>query len=115
MLPNWFLGDSRANSHPQLTALHTIFLREHNRLAEKLSELNPHWNDEKLFEEARRVLIAEVQHITYDEWLPLLLSKDDMNKMAAREYQDVVNPAVSNSFATAAVRFIKSLIPEKIQ
>lgn len=108
-------GDSRANSHPQLTALHTIFLREHNRLAEKLSELNPHWNDEKLFEEARRVLIAEIQHITYDEWLPLLLSKDDMNKMAAREYQDVVNPAVSNSFATAAVRFIKSLIPEKIQ
>jgi peroxidase len=55
------LGDSRSNEHPGLTAYHTVWLREHNRLAAELKYLNPHWNDEKLYQEARKILIAEMQ------------------------------------------------------
>ena len=56
-----------------LTALHTVFAREHNRQAAVLSRMNPHWNDHVLYHEARRVVIAILQHITYNEFLPLIL------------------------------------------
>lgn len=64
-------GDNRINQTPTLAALHTLLLREHNRVADVLAGLNPLWSDEKLFQEARRVVVAEIQHITYQEWLPL--------------------------------------------
>lgn len=54
--------------------MHTIWVREHNRVAGKLSTLNPTWNDESVFQEARRIVIAEIQHITYNEFIPALLS-----------------------------------------
>lgn len=68
-----FIGDSRVNSHPQLTAMYTIWHREHNRIAKELAVLNPTWNDEKLYQEARRIVIAEIQSVTYNEWLPTIL------------------------------------------
>lgn len=65
------LGDRRVNQNPTLAMLQTLLLREHNRVADILSSLNPTWDDEKLYQEARRIVVAEIQHITYQEWLPL--------------------------------------------
>jgi peroxidase len=67
-------GDSRCTEQPQLTVMHTIWAREHNRIARSLSALKPTWNDETIFQEARRIVIAELQHITYNEFIPALLS-----------------------------------------
>lgn len=69
----FYIGDERAQENPQLATLHTLMMREHNRLARDLKTVNPQWDDETLFQEARRIVIAEIQHITYNEYLPALL------------------------------------------
>ena len=111
-------GDSRSNEHPGLTAFHTVWLREHNRLARELAYLNPHWEDEKLYQEARRILVAELQHITYNEWLPIVLGTNFMDSLDIlplthghnTKYNPKINPNILNSFSTAAFRFGHSLI-----
>lgn len=76
----FFAGDGRVNQNTQLTALQTIFIREHNRLAEELYSMNEHWDDEKIYQEARRIFIAEYQHIVYNEYLPEILDEEWLEK-----------------------------------
>lgn len=103
-------GDDRANAEPHMAMMHTVFHREHNRLADRLSKLNPHWNDETLYQEARRIVIAEIQHVTFNEWLPILVGKNYTDSaMKESSYDADENPAVSNEAATAALRFFNSL------
>ncbi|CAH0673918.1 unnamed protein product [Spodoptera exigua] len=116
-------GEIRVNEQLVLTVMHTLMAREHNRIANGLAEVNPHWDDETLFQEARRINIAEIQHITYNEFLPILLGKDVMEKfglVVEKEgywdgYDPEVNPDVIASFASAAYRFGHSLLPTAVE
>lgn len=73
-LLKWFsAGDGRANENLHLTSMHLIWARHHNNLAKKLAAVNPHWDDETLYQEARKIVGAQMQHITYNEFLPILL------------------------------------------
>lgn len=112
-------GDNRVNQNPGLQLLQTVLVREHNRIADILGALNPKWDDRTVFEEARRVVIAQVQHITYNEYVPILLSENVARQMGlmplqgteqTNNYDPTVDPRTSNEFAAGAGRFGHSMI-----
>ncbi|XP_065580861.1 peroxidase-like isoform X1 [Artemia franciscana] len=111
-------GDDRMNQVPGLTALHILFLREHNRLAGQLEKLNPHWSDEKIFQETRRIMGALMQRITYNEYLPVVLGNRVIEAYSlyplsggySNTYNEFINPSITNEFTTAAFRMGHSLI-----
>ena len=72
--------DTRAQEQPGLTSLHTLWMREHNRVAREIASANPDILDEELFQEARRMVVAHIQNIVYDEWLPKVLGPLLVNK-----------------------------------
>ncbi|KAJ8315997.1 hypothetical protein KUTeg_006011 [Tegillarca granosa] len=115
-------SDVRVNQQPMLMSLHTIWMKEHNRIATELAKINPHWNDEKLFQEARKIVIAELQHITYNEYLEEILGNQylqafDLKPRASgyfTKYNANTKPQIRNSFAAAAFRFGHSMIRDKV-
>jgi hypothetical protein len=66
-------GDARANENLHLTTMHLLWARQHNLIADRLLNLNPSWDDERVFQEAKHIVMAQLQHITYSEFLPVLL------------------------------------------
>ena len=56
------------NEQPNLAIMHTLFVREHNRIAKELNAMNGQWSDEILFQETKRIVNAQFQYITYNEW-----------------------------------------------
>ncbi len=102
--PELFLaGDVRANEQAALTALHTLFVREHNRLVARLSERHPEWDGERLYQKARQWVGAEMQVITYREFLTALLGPDALPPY--RGYDPELDAGIANAFSTAAYRF----------
>ena len=69
-------GDFRVNEMPALTVQHTVWVREHNRIATQLKRINPAWRGEQIFQESRRIVNAEWQNIIFSEWLPILLGRN---------------------------------------
>ncbi|XP_046656119.1 chorion peroxidase-like isoform X2 [Daphnia pulicaria] len=98
-------GDSRVNEQPLLSVMHTIWLREHNRIAENLFRIVPGQTDEFYFQHARRIVIAEMQHIIYNEYLPVIIGPTMAAKVNSESgYSNTLNPAVFTEFSTAAFR-----------
>lgn len=106
-------GDPRVNVFPGLTILHTTFHLEHNRIARKLQEQNPLWDDERLFQEARKLVIAELQRITYTEYLPKIIGPKMSQVFGfndAYQYDENIDASVTNVFGADAFRFGHSQI-----
>jgi hypothetical protein len=106
-------GDVRGNENLELTALQTLFVRNHNRLAAALQKEHPDWSDEQLYQEARKLNIAEEQIITYTEYLPDLLGPNALP--AYTGYNPNVDPAIATEFSTVAFRFGHSLLSSNIE
>ena len=111
---NFFLaGDFRTNEQVGLTAMHTLFVREHNYWADYFHNLDSSLDEDEIYERARAIVGAEMQHITYYEFLPLLLGQKALSPY--RGYNSDVNPGISNEFATAAFRLGHTLLSPKLR
>lgn len=99
-------GDIRANEQPTLTVLHTLFLREHNRICDEILQANPTWTDEQIFQRARKILGALLQAVTYEEFLPTI----GVMLSVYEGYDPTIDPGIMNVFAGAAFRFGHSAV-----
>jgi hypothetical protein len=109
---NFLAGDVRANENIELTSMHALFVREHNRIAAQLARQNPSWTDEQIYQQARALVGAEIQVITYREFLPALLGQGALS--AYRGYNAKVDPSIANEFSTAAFR-LHTLINDDVE
>jgi len=111
--PSFFLaGDVRANEQIGLTAMHVLFMREHNYWAEKIANHYHDLSGDEIYELARAIVGAEMQAITYNEFLPLFLGKHALPDYHG--YKANVNASISNVFATAAYRVGHTLLSSKL-
>ena len=111
-IPFFVAGDQRSNEQLPLTVMHTIWMREHNRIAKELARVNPCWGDEKLYQETRKIVGGIMQVIVYTEFLPVLFGKyfnEYIPKFTG--YNPFVDATIPNEFAAAAFRFGHSLVP----
>lgn len=93
-------GDERASENPGLISLHTLLVREHNRLTEEIGLATPALSGDEIYQQARRLVRAQLQHITYSEYVPLVVGE----LAPYPGYNPEVDPSISAFFATAANR-----------
>lgn len=109
-------GDGRANENPFLLSIHTLFAREHNRVCRLIRK----WTstrrsrkvtkDEWIYHQARLIVIAELQSITFNEFVPAMLGKDALGTHDG--YDPSVDARLSTSHAAFAYRWGHSGVPE---
>ncbi len=111
-------GDVRAAERPTLAVMHTLFLREHNRIADLISAADQGATDEDVYQRARKAVGAEMQNVVWDEFLPTVLGEEGArrqgldlpplsnsnNNQPRTRYEPRVDPSITNAFATAAFR-----------
>jgi hypothetical protein len=116
-------GEPRVNENTALASIHTLMVRAHNTFAHELAAINPHWSDETIFQEVRHINVAVMQHVTYNEFLPMVLGKEIMekNKLILLKsgylegYDSTVDPTSSSVFAQAVFRFGHTLLPSTLE
>ena len=75
----YLAGEFRTSENLGLVSMQTLFNREHNRIAKELARLKPNWDDNKIYFETRKIVIAEIQHVVYNEWLPLVSGRTELS------------------------------------
>eukprot|EP01129_Flabellula_baltica_P009104 TRINITY_DN3661_c0_g1_i3.p1 TRINITY_DN3661_c0_g1~~TRINITY_DN3661_c0_g1_i3.p1 ORF type:complete len:362 (-),score=64.17 TRINITY_DN3661_c0_g1_i3:790-1875(-) len=118
-LPSSFFiaGDIRANEVVSLTSIHTLFVREHNRIADMINEMKLELGMElctdEVFYIARMINTWQYQNIIYNEFLPALLGNKAPDPYSL-EYKNYIDPSITNEFSTAAFRVGHTLISPTI-
>lgn len=111
--PSFFIaGDFRVNEQVGLMTIHTLFVREHNYWAGQIAAANPGLSDDQIYESARVIVGAEIQAITYNEFLPLVIGPRPLPRYTG--YRATVNAGIANEFATAAYRFGHTMLPPQL-
>ncbi len=111
LVEKWFIaGDFRANENSLLASMHTLFVREHNRIAAEILAANPTAEDEIIYQAARRKVGALIQSIVYNEWLPTL----GMKMPVYQGYDPSTNADIMNVFSAAAFRYGHTTINSNI-
>jgi peroxidase len=118
-------GDIRANETAVLASMHTLFMREHNRLCDEIANnagatlpADPIARDEHIFQAARRVVSAIEQSITYNEFLPALLGAEGTTRVSLDPYYGYrrrANAGIDTLFSTACFRLGHSMLSETVQ
>jgi len=106
-------GDVRANEQASLASLHTLFVREHNRICDELinsSNYDPIADDEQIYQYARKRVVAQIQNISFNEFLPAL----GINLPLYPGYYNTVQPDIMNGFSTAAYRLGHTMVPNEL-
>jgi len=105
-------GDINGEQNVYLTGVQNLWLRNHNQLAEALNRINMNWDDETVFQQARRINIAMYQHVIYNEYLPQLIGPGTMRIFDlepltwgySNKYNPELYPQLINEFVSAAFR-----------
>ncbi len=63
------VGGDRVNTVPQVSMVNTLFLREHNRLAREIGARYPDWDDDRVFETARNVVVVQFIKIVVEDYI----------------------------------------------
>jgi peroxidase len=102
-------GDVRASENPVLISIHTLFVREHNRICDRLLKEGMN-NDELIYQMARKEIGALIQVITYKEFLPAL----GITLRPYAGYRSDTRPDITNTFATAAYRLGHTMVSDDV-
>ena len=105
-------GDFRANEHPILASLHTLFVREHNRLAKELRTMHPLFDDERVYQMAKRINEIQYQKIIFEEWFPRITGRDLKPYSGFKPKTDLT---ISLTFSTAAYRVGHTMVGPQVK
>lgn len=114
-------GDSRVNSNPFAIIIHTIMMRNHNRIAKDLKLRHPSLSDEQLFQKAKSINVDIYQRIIFDEWMPIVLGTATSNEILgnlgtkSKSFNNEADHLIFNEYAVAASRFYLSMMPNELR
>lgn len=106
-------GDVRANENIGLTCLQVVFMREHNFWADTIKAANPTFSDDDIYLRARAIVGAEIQKITYVDFLPILLGPNALTPYVG--YDATIDPQTALIYPTAAFRIGHTFLPPVLE
>jgi hypothetical protein len=102
----YFVGDPRGTENPDLLSCHVLMIRDHNWHVDRISAVHPDVAGERLYQRAKSLVIAEMQKITYDEWLPKIVGPIP----AWTSFNPNIDATTKIEFSAAALRFGHSIV-----